>query len=239
MSTLAPMLYIISGAGLSAESGLPTFRDSDGIWSRFNINEVCNGLTWKQHREKVFEFYGLMRQTYTSAQPSEAHRQLVAWQSLWGAQRVQLLTQNVDLLLETAGAQSVIHLHGRLDQLHCTACDTRWEAEINVHARCPKCGSLKGVKPGVVFFHEMAPEYLALRRLHKQMRPCDVVVFVGTAMEVLSADYLVPAKFHGSERIVNVNPQKLMSPAIGTHVQATAQAGLAQLQEQLSRWMAD
>lgn len=236
-TTAVPNLYVISGAGLSAESGIPTFRDSDGIWSRFDVNEVCNGLTWKQHREKVFEFYHLMRQTYTAAQPNEAHRLLAKWQSQWGPQRVRLLTQNVDLLLEAAGAQEVTHLHGRLDQLHCTACDTRWAAEINVHARCPKCQSLKGVKPGVVLFHEMAPEYLTLRRMHKQFRAQDVMVFVGTAMEVLSADYLVPSKFHGAPRIVNVNPQRLGSAAIGMHIEAPAGDGLAQLHEQLCQWM--
>lgn len=235
--TPEPVLWVVSGAGLSAESGLPTFRDADGLWGQFDINEVCNALTWKHNRERVFDFYRGMREAYFGAQPNAAHRQLAEWQARWGAERVHLLTQNIDLLLEAAGASAVTHLHGRLDELHCTACGTRWQAELDIGARCPKCTSLRGVKPGVVMFNERAPQYSVLVRLHKTLRPHDVVVFAGTAMEVLSAQAIVPARLHGSARIVNVNPLRLPDPAIGTHIEHAASAGLPLLETALQEWM--
>lgn len=232
-----PKLYVISGAGLSAESGIPTFRDAGGLWSQYSVDRVCNALTWKRHREEVFEFYSKIREAYSAAQPNAAHRQLAAWQKKWGPERVVLLTQNVDGLLEAAGAAHVVHLHGKLTELHCTACGTRWESEIHVEARCPKCTSLKGVKPGIVMFMEAAPEYARLHKMHKHLRATDVVVFVGSAFEVISPAVAVPARLAGAERIVNVNPVRSSDTAIGTHIEARASEGLAGLDPQLSAWM--
>lgn len=237
MAAYKPMLYVISGAGLSAESGIPTYRDATGIWSQFNIDEVCNSLTWKRNREKVFAFYGALRERYQDAQPNPAHALLAEWQRTWGSERVRLLTQNVDLLLEAAGAEKVIHLHGRMDELHCTACSTRWRAEIDVALRCPKCDSLKGVKPGIVMFYESAPEYIHLKKLSKALRPDDIVVFVGSSFELLSPEAILPERHWGRERIVNVNPVLCANPALGTHIEAVATEGLSRLGPQLAAWM--
>lgn len=177
-----PQLYVISGAGLSAESGLPTYRDQGGIWSKYDMNKVCNALTWKDNREMVFSFYREMADAYQHVLPHAGHRAIAEWQRDWPGQ-VHVLTQNVDHLLEDAGVQDVIHLHGDLFKLHCTACGNKWNHEADVLTRCPKCNSLKGVKPGVIFFHEFPPEYVHLSRLQKNMRHCDMVIFVGTAFE--------------------------------------------------------
>lgn len=239
MAAYKPTLYVISGAGLSAESGIPTYRDAAGIWSQFDIDEVCNSLTWKRNRDKVFAFYRTLHDRYQDALPNPAHILLAEWQRKWGAERVRLLTQNVDLLLEAAGADKVTHLHGRMDELHCTACANRWKAEIDVTLRCPKCDSLKGVKPGIVMFYETAPEYIHLKKLNKALRPDDIVLFVGSSFELLSPEAMLPERHWGRERIVNVNPVKSTSPALGTHIDAVASEGLAGFAGQLAAWMGD
>ncbi|MGF6303268.1 MULTISPECIES: SIR2 family NAD-dependent protein deacylase [Paraburkholderia] len=99
-----PRLFVFSGAGLSAESGIPTFRTGDGIWTQESIDEVCNFLTWRRNREAVFRFYNQRISEKRDAHPNDAHRILAAWQSPWGAERVRLITQNIDDLLERAGA---------------------------------------------------------------------------------------------------------------------------------------
>jgi NAD-dependent SIR2 family protein deacetylase len=106
----APRLFVFSGAGLSAESGVPTFRSTDGIWSKFDLDEVCNFNLWRKHRSAVFRFYEDRRKEIEAAQPNGAHRLLALWQHTWGADRVRLITQNVDNLLERAAARDVVHL---------------------------------------------------------------------------------------------------------------------------------
>lgn len=233
-----PILYVISGAGLSAASGIPTFREANGLWSQHDIDVVCNALTWKRNRSKVFQFYAMLREQYQGASANAAHATLASWQQRWGCDRVKLLTQNVDLLLEEAGAPAVVHLHGRMDELHCTACDNHWPAAFDETIRCPKCHSLKGVKPGIVMFFESAPAYIQLKKLTKHLQPHDVVVFVGTAFQVLAPGSLIPLRYWGGERIVNINPEASDDRAIGTQLQMTAVEGLAQLEPRLTEWMA-
>ncbi|MCA7988715.1 SIR2 family NAD-dependent protein deacylase [Burkholderia vietnamiensis] len=158
-----PRLYVFSGAGLSAESGIPTFRTGGGIWSQESIDEVCNFLTWRRNREAVFRFYNQRIAEKRDARPNDAHRILAAWQGLWGTERVRLITQNIDDLLEQAGAQQVTHLHGDMHSMLCTLCDLRFPKggeEYRPDTACPRCGTAEAVKPGVVFFQEAAPEYV-------------------------------------------------------------------------------
>lgn len=204
-----PVLYVLSGAGLSAESGVATFRSSDGIWSTHAVNRVCNYLTYKQYREEVFAFYNGRKDEVERAQPNAAHERLAAWQARWGVERVKLLTQNVDDMLERAGAQRVVHLHGDLHGMMCTACGTKWpigNGRYDVAVRCPKCDSLRGVKPGVVFFGERAPEYAHLLKMRKNIRPRDWLVVVGTSSQVVAPwDYL-PVWRQAHELNIQVNP---------------------------------
>lgn len=104
-----PRLYVFSGAGLSAESGLSTFRTGNGIWTQENLDEVCNFLNWRKNREAVFRFYNERIAEKRDARPNKAHVMLAAWQHTWGKERVRLITQNVDDMLERAGALHVTH----------------------------------------------------------------------------------------------------------------------------------
>ncbi|MCE6959600.1 NAD-dependent protein deacylase [Cereibacter sphaeroides] len=174
-------LVCFSGAGLSADSGLSTFRGGDGLWENHRIEDVCDITTWKQNRETVHRFYNDRRAALASVQPNPMHRLLVDWQSRY---RTTLVTQNVDNLLEQAGARDVLHVHGRLTEMECLACGHVWEigtAAWNAASdRCPDCGSLKGVKPNVVFFHEQAPLYQPMWKLFNGLKADDVLVVIGT-----------------------------------------------------------
>ena len=185
-SDAPPQLVIISGAGLSAESGLQTFRDNDGLWEGHNVHDVCNIATWRKNFEMVHSFYSQRREAAQKAAPNKAHEAMARWQSRWPT---KLLTQNVDDLLERAGCTDVVHLHGRLTDMWCHACNHEWvhgfEPWVGGINSCPKCSARRDVKPGIVFFGEQAPEYSKLYDALHELRPVDILLVVGTSGQVL------------------------------------------------------
>ncbi len=184
-----PQLIVFSGAGLSAESGLSTFRGKNGLWENVSLDVVCNYATWKQNFEAVHAFYDARREAAADAKPNEAHRIIASWQKRWPG-RVQVVTQNIDRLLEEAGCRPVVHLHGEAQLMHCVECDLEWELEGTTYDQsgCPICHRKKTVKPGVVFFGQPAPHYDVLYDLVSELRPMDTVVILGTSGKVLPAD---------------------------------------------------
>src|ERR1035437_6705165 len=177
-------IIIISGAGISQESGLPTFRDSNGLWENFKIEEVANIYTWKENAEKVHRFYNQRREDLKKVFPNKAHEKIASWEQQWN---VDLFSQNIDDLLEKAGCQKVIKLHGNLKEMQCTACGNTWEigygrVEAGIDT-CPKekCRSKRGVKPNVVFFGEIAPEYAKLHKSLREARKEDFLIVLGTS----------------------------------------------------------
>lgn len=121
-----PKLLVFSGAGISAESGISTFRDAggNGLWNGYRIEDVCTSHTWKQNFALVHSFYNARRQQLGQANPSSAHAMVASWQARYDT---TIITQNVDDLLERAGVQNVIHLHGFLREMLCTACGQIWD----------------------------------------------------------------------------------------------------------------
>mgnify|MGYP000187338856 CR=1 FL=1 len=114
-------ILFFSGAGLSADSGLSTFRDANGLWDRYNIDEVCNFITWRQNYELVHEFYNARRLQYKDAKPNKMHEMIADIQKMY-PESTTIITQNVDTLLEKAGCKDVMHVHGRIDYIHCVHC---------------------------------------------------------------------------------------------------------------------
>lgn len=210
----SPRLYVFSGAGLSAESGIPTFRTGGGIWTSESIDKVCNFLTWRQNREAVFRFYNERILEKRDARPNEAHRILAAWQNTWGNERVRLVTQNIDDLLERAGAQHVTHLHGDMHSMLCTSCDLRFPKdgdEYHLETACPRCGEVEAVKPGVVFFQEDAPEYVKLHRMQLEMTDDDLFVAIGSAFHVVSPESMLPRerwRQHERNFLIDLEPRR-------------------------------
>lgn len=186
-----PRLIVFSGAGLSAESGLATFRGASGLWEGVSIRKVCHIETWEENFEAVHEFYDARREGGSKAEPNAAHREIARWQKAWPG-RVAILTQNIDRLLESAGCTDVIHLHGDIRTLWCVVCLHRWELEGNRYDRkgCPACGEKLTVKPAVIFFGEQAPRYADLHVIVSRLTAQDTAVVVGTSGTVLPADRL-------------------------------------------------
>ena len=205
-----PRLIVFSGAGLSAESGLPTFRGANGLWEGVSIRTVCHIETWEDNFEAVHDFYDARRQAGARAEPNQAHRAIAEWQKAWPGQ-THILTQNIDRLLERAGCTDVIHLHGDIRILWCVECGHEWELDGNRYDRkgCPACGKTRTVKPSVVFFGERAPRYNDLYEIVAELRPQDTVVVVGTSGTVLPADRLF-AHSEAYSILVNLEPAQQM-----------------------------
>jgi len=205
MSNTPPKIIIFSGAGLSAESGLSTFRDNDGLWANYDINKVCNYMTWLDNFALVHEFYNKRRVELESAKPNIAHMTIAKIQQKYGMDKVSIITQNVDDLLERAGCQSVIHVHGELTKLRCMSCDYNWDIgyqEYEIGAKCPRCNGAR-IKPFVVFFYESAPMYMALYEQFEDINQNDIVLIIGTSGNVVSIDNLLGSKNKNGYKILN------------------------------------
>ncbi|WP_434716211.1 SIR2 family NAD-dependent protein deacylase [Paraburkholderia sp. A3RO-2L] len=242
MSSAVRRLVIITGAGLSAESGLATFRDAGGIWSQYDLAEVCSYPGWRRHRAKVFEFYAKCKEEVLAAQPNSAHHCLARWQQKWGPQRVKLLTQNVDDLLERAGAERVMHLHGELTSLLCDNCYRKFDigrGPVDPTRACPLCHEVEPVKPGVVMFGETSPGYHRLGAAVDGLEPEDILLVIGTSMQVIPVSRLVPAWRTGHALNWQVNPAPAEPVYFGWNVAASACDGLPQLEPMLSQLMSD
>jgi NAD-dependent deacetylase len=236
-----PRLYVFSGAGLSAESGISTFRTGDGIWTHTSIDEVCNYRTWRRNRPAVFRFYNQRIAECAGALPNDAHRLLAEWQNTWGTERVHLITQNIDGLLEQAGARQVTHLHGDMISLLCTDCEYRFptgDAGLDANAACPSCGQVESVKPGVVFFNEAAPEYETLWRIQQAMSDDDIFIAIGTSFEVIPPERLLPrARYGRHARNVLVDPAPSRTEFFGVIESEPATVGLRKLEPSIERMM--
>ena len=181
-------VYILSGAGLSAESGIRTFRDSDdGLWEEYSVEEVCSVDGFRRDRQKVLNFYDARRADVEQKEPNYAHKRLAELKNTY-PDNIVMLTQNVDDMLERAGCRDVIHLHGTLTDLRCEECGKVFYIGYKAQegALCPSCGS-DIIRHNVVMFGEAAPAYIYLRELYNE---ADMVVVIGTSGQVIDTSYM-------------------------------------------------
>ena len=153
-------------------------------------------MTWLDNFSLVHEFYNKRRVELESAKPNIAHMTIAKIQQKYGMDKVSIITQNVDDLLERAGCQSVIHVHGELTKLRCMSCDYNWDIgyqEYEIGAKCPRCNGAR-IKPFVVFFYESAPMYMALYEQFENINQNDIVLIIGTSGNVVSIDNLLGSK---------------------------------------------
>lgn len=213
-------LLVFSGAGLSAPSGIPTFRDADGLWHKHRIEDICDFNTWKRNAELVHNFYNQRRHDLSAAVPNEGHKAIARWQAQFG-DRVSIITQNVDNLLEAAGCVDVCHLHGLLTKMQCTACGNEWEIGYSAWDHqtdgCPKCSSRRGVKPGVVFFHEHAPHYQDLYWTIKSLNQHSMTVVIGTTGIVVDIQSLLYGR-PGTKILNNLEKSVAIDDRLFDHV---------------------
>lgn len=176
-----PRLVIVSGAGLSQESGLDVFRGTDGLWENHRVEEICDGRVWTQFRDQVNRFYEARRAANQAALPHDGHR----WCAEQEERGAVLITQNIDTLLERAGAEYVLHLHGQIDHHECFSCSLVWPWALAPQLQCPVCQSLD-TRAFVVFFHEPVPHYPIASRIVGGLKPQDVLLVIGTSGKVLN-----------------------------------------------------
>ena len=190
-------IVVLTGAGLSAESGLATFRDSDGLWERHRVEDVATPEAFRRNPALVMRFYDARRLGAASARPNPAHQALARLSRQPG---VTLITQNVDALLDRAGAQDVIHMHGRLDSALCAACGHRWPAPdtMPVGMACPRCGKPEA-RPDIVWFGEM-PYHVD--RIEAALDRADLFAAIGTSGNVYpAAGFVDVAAMNGAETV--------------------------------------
>ena len=188
------LIVVLTGAGISAESGIGTFRDKGGIWSRYNVEDVATPDAFKRNPSLVYEFYNLRRAKVKDAEPNPAHFALA---ELERSQDVLIVTQNVDDLHEKAGSKDVIHMHGEHRKALCALCNARWEAPLVMSAQseCPDCGRA-AVRPDVVWFGEM-PYHM--ERIAEALAMAEVFVAIGTSGHVYpAAGFVQQAKLAGA-----------------------------------------
>ncbi|AQS93216.1 NAD-dependent protein deacylase [Polaribacter sp. BM10] len=178
-------LVVLTGAGISAESGIKTFRDADGLWEGHNIMEVASPKGFNENPELVLEFYNKRRKQLLEVLPNKAHFNLVELEQYFN---VNIVTQNVDDLHERAGSSDVLHLHGELLKVRSTLNENdviEWKKDLNLGDLCPKKSQLR---PHIVWFGEMVP---LLETAIKIVEKADVLVVIGTSMQVYPAASLI------------------------------------------------
>ena len=201
-------ITVLSGAGLSAESGLGTFRDKDGLWTKYDLAEVATPEGFSADPEKVHSFYNARRKNSADAGHNAAHEALAQLKSAFG-QRLTLVTQNVDTLLEAAGARGVLHMHGVLDRAKCTSCGHRFPALLVMSPQdpCPSCSS-PTTRPDIVWFGEY-PEHMD--EIEQALSRCDVFVAIGTSGQVYpAAGFVDLARESGAQTLeINLEPSDI------------------------------
>lgn len=201
-------IVILTGAGISAESGIQTFRDAGGLWEDHPIEQVATPEGFAADPALVHRFYNLRRAALSTVEPNAAHYALAKLQTDFSGQ-VTLVTQNVDDLHERGGSTDVIHMHGELRSAFCTACDHRWRhnEDLTVESSCPACRTQGGPRPDIVWFGEM-PYYM--ERIERALQSCDLFVSIGTSGAVYpAAGFVQLAHIHGAHSLeLNLEPSQ-------------------------------
>ncbi len=191
-------IVVLSGAGISAESGLPTFRDSNGLWNNFSVQEVATPQGWKANPELVLAFYNERRLSASKAAPNAAHAAIAA---LEDAYEVVVITQNVDDLHERAGSRTVIHLHGQLAWVRGTsATPRRYRIDAAPISLGQLCEDGTQLRPDIVWFGEDVQHMDEARR---HVASAARVLVVGTSLSVFPAASLVKAARGRAEKVIN------------------------------------
>jgi len=202
-------IVILTGAGISAESGLGTFRDTDGLWTQYDLSEVATPEGYARNPKLVLDFYNARRANAQDAAPNAAHRAIAELQARYKGD-VILVTQNVDDLHERGGSERVIHMHGTLNRALCASCGHRWDAPraMAVEHRCPSCGA-KTTRPDIVWFGEMP---YAMDRILNAILKADLFVAIGTSGEVYPAAGFVEEAASAGAETLEINLQRTPVP---------------------------
>ena len=207
-------VILFSGAGLSAESGIATFRDSGGVWERADPSVVCSADSMERHPSEVYRFFNDRWEEFRDARPNPAHYAVAKLQRcLRGKARLHVITQNIDTLLEQAGVNDVIHMHGCISESRCTRSGRvqLFDGRYSMQKRCGCCEPGALLRPNVVFFGEM-PMHMEL--ISDALRHCDVFCSVGTSGAVMPAGgFAATARKFGCTHLVELNDAEPVNSA--------------------------
>lgn len=226
-------IVVLTGAGMSAESGIKTFRDHNGLWKNHDVTEVASPEGWAKNQELVLHFYNQRRAQLKEAQPNDGHHGLVELEQHYD---VQIITQNVDDLHERAGSSKVLHLHGELKKVRSTSYPHLvydWEADLKSGDTCEKGSQLR---PHIVWFGEAVPLIEPAVRLTAE---ADIIVIIGTSMQVYPAAGLV-AYAPQEAPIYYIDPRPSINYELQARrqlrtIKASATVGVKKLRQELLR----
>lgn len=214
-------IVILTGAGVSAESGLATFRGPDGLWEGHRVEDVATPEAFRRNPQLVHSFYDARRAKLGTVEPNGAHKALARLDREWGGELL-LVTQNVDDLHERAGSKRLVHMHGELTKGWCLECNERfgWSGAMGEQAHCPKCSKQGSVRPDIVWFGEMPYE---MERIEQALHGCDLFVSIGTSGAVYpAAGFVQTAKYRGA-RTIEIN----LEPSLGSYMFDETRTGRA------------
>ncbi|HEX6374509.1 MAG TPA: NAD-dependent deacylase [Allosphingosinicella sp.] len=214
-------IVILTGAGISAESGLATFRGPDGLWEGHRVEDVATPQAFRRDPALVQAFYDARRQRLQAVEPNAAHRALARLDAGWPGELL-VVTQNVDDLHERAGARRLLHMHGELNSAWCLACDARmpWQGDLGSEPPCPACGEPGHLRPDIVWFGEMPYE---MERIDRALLDADLFVSIGTSGAVYPAAGFVQTARYAGARTLELN----LEPSLGSVLFDEARTGPA------------
>ena len=208
-------VIILSGAGISAESGISTFRDGGGLWEKHKIEDVCYAGCLETNRKLTIDFYDSRREELKDKEPNYAHKVIAKLKNKYKEQ-IAVITQNIDDMFEKAGCDKVLHLHGFLRELKCEKCgnilDIAYEKQDTKYETCPKCQNK--LRPNIVFFAEIAPKY---EDMYKEFDDCEFFVVIGTSGAVINTDMFLNPDIKVSI-LNNIEPSAYLMEEVYTKV---------------------
>jgi NAD-dependent deacetylase len=224
-------IVVLTGAGISAESGLATFRGPDGLWEGHRVEDVCTPEAFRRDPALVHQFYDARRARLAEVEPNAAHRALARLDAGWPGDLL-IVTQNVDDLHERAGAGRLLHMHGQLDRGWCLACGEKfpWQGAMGQSAICPACGTAGQVRPDIVWFGEMPYE---MEQIEAALRTADLFVSIGTSGAVYPAAGFVQTARHCGAHCIEMN----LEPSLGSILFNESRTGRAS--ELVPAWVED
>lgn len=228
----AEKIVFVTGAGISQESGIPTFRGKDGFWGKYDPMQLATIDAFYENPKLVWEWYEERRRSILKALPNAGH---LAIAKLAQYKDVVVLTQNIDGLHQKAGSKNVLELHGSIIRIKCTSCSFQSDMESDFEALPPKCSCGHILRPDVVWFGEALPQDV-WRNAIMHAQSCDVMVIAGTSLVVSPANSLpLYAKQNGAT-LVEVNPEKtVMSSEMDLSLRHTSASALPRLVELFTR----
>ncbi|MDT7923633.1 MAG: NAD-dependent deacylase [Chlorobiota bacterium] len=230
----ARRVVVFTGAGISAESGIPTFRDPGGLWEQFRPEELATPEAFERNPDRVWAWYWQRRAVMAAAEPNAGHRALAQMEPLF--EEFTIVTQNIDRLHQRAGSRRVLELHGTIFEQHCHRCGRLYDGEELPADRAPVCPVCGGrVRPSVVWFGELLPSSV-FQAAQSAAERCHVLLSIGTSGEVYPAAGIVwQAKLHGAA-VVEINPRWTeLSGLADVRIPAPAAQVLPELLERVRR----